>query len=174
MGMTRVLLVLALFGAPAAARAAAAKAPVRFVPGFLASMSVALRTEPFYASKVLAALDGQVREFPRPTPAAAVRLRDRITAGRSVARFNEELGQKPLDETRAAAILLANAMARPEQFREVADGLETLRAGLGAGVVRALGRIAQGTVPRSAHAVYTAKGGLDALFDGAPAPGLPR
>ncbi len=42
-----------------------------------------------------------------------------------------ELGREPLETTKAAALLLAEALTRPEQFREVLDGLEALKPGVG-------------------------------------------
>ncbi|UPT75358.1 MAG: hypothetical protein M0D55_06625 [Elusimicrobiota bacterium] len=90
-----------------------------------------------------------------------------------------------MEPQRAAAILLANALARPEQFREVLDGLESNKAGLGKHTAKLLRETSgtgdrrllaalreRGAVnPRGEASTYDRFGRLETLFDGAGASG---
>jgi hypothetical protein len=61
-----------------------------------------------------------------------------IGSGLEARPLREALGAEPMEPPRAAALLLAQAIARPEQFLEVLGGLEARQPGLGAHTARLL------------------------------------
>ena len=158
-----------------------------FVSRYLKAVSLALDSRPFYASKLLNSLDLHIREVAsRPRDAGGYLKGEIVGSGRSeipVARFNAELGRKPLEDANASALLLANALSRPDQFQEVLSGLETLAPGLGRRVteslksageiagadyraVASLRRLGETIKPHPEGLTYDSKGKLDLFFDG--------
>lgn len=148
----------------------AAPAPPPFVPNMLAAMSVSLQAQPFYGSMLLNSVDFQLKQIAyMPEARAAVYLKQEILGGsaspKDAASFVKRLGSEPLAQRQAGALLVANSKARPDQFRELLEGLERLRPGLG----RALQARLDGSfqIP-AAGAIYNRRGELETLFDGAP------
>lgn len=148
----RWLALLLLCAAPSSAQIFRARPAPAFVPAYLGAVSLSLQNDSFYASRLLGA-------------------------------FHEELGRVAAAPTpQAAAVLAANALARPDQFSEVVDGLEGLKPGLGARVTEALretpaaggsyavlGRLRElgRTVAAAAgDGTYDAAGKLRRFFDG--------
>lgn len=183
MGMKGALAILVLLSAAPASAQRIRTAPVEFVPSYLGSVSLSLRQDPFFASRLLGTFHAELAQVAAaPTPrAAAEGLKARIEGpGRQpLAQVAANLGTAPLTAERAAAVLAANALARPDQFREVASGLETLRPGLGARAVEALreapggqalmGRLRElgrQVVPQAEGSLYDATGALRRMFDG--------
>lgn len=174
-------LALALLSA-SAALAGPVAAP--FPQTFAGSVRVALTADPFYASRLVTGVDARVADVAKLTTAADVRKSLEASALGRAANADELkalLAQGKLDAPRAASLLVANALARPDQFREILDRLESVKPGLGArlaermsaadgtgdrGLIAAL-RAAGARKPQPANAIYTRDGRLDALFDGA-------
>ena len=110
-----------------------ARAEASFPADYLHSVALALNAEPFYASHLLNSFQAQVTVVAAFAAApAAVYLEKMATGDRgSLADLRASVGGGPLAPDVASALLLANSLVRPEQFREVMDGLETLKPGLG-------------------------------------------
>jgi hypothetical protein len=103
-------------------------------PGvYLGSVQLALEADPRYGSRLLDALDTHLQAVGVMTGPREVADYLEQSAGGSegVDSLRTALGREPLDTTKAAALLLADALARPEQFSEVLDGLEALKRGVG-------------------------------------------
>lgn len=130
-----------------------------FPGAYLGSISMASAADPFYASRFLDGLQVHVQAVAGLTaaPAVASYLEQAATAGQGVASLKPVLGAAPLDAPKASALLIANALARPEQFREVIDGLETFRPGLGKHAAQIL-KDAKGQGDRRVIAVLRAAG----------------
>jgi len=182
---------LAQTASAAGFRAAPVKAPAsfEFVPAFLGSMSLSLSERPFYASELLGAFDRQLSAIESlPDPDAVARtLQSGIEGGgrerKTMAGRAGEFGAAPVPSERAAAILAANALSRPDQFQRVVNGLEELQPGLGTrvsealresgrsagaqpGLVRLLRQAGETITPQITNGLYNAKGELERLFDG--------
>ncbi|MDE2490691.1 MAG: hypothetical protein KGM24_07570 [Elusimicrobia bacterium] len=169
---------------PAEPQAAAATG---FPGAYLNTISLSLAADPLYGSRFLDAMTVHVQTVCGMTAPAAVSgyLASAATdgAGDLKGYLAPILGRKPLDPPKAAALLVAEALAKPDQFREVVEGLETLKPGLGrhaAAILRAasgLGaadliaalRSAGRAAPRGAPLTYGRDGRFDRLFDGSPA-----
>jgi hypothetical protein len=195
--MRRSIVLAAVVGAfvpcAEASRFAAppAKAPanVNFVPSFLGSMSLSLRERPFYASELLGAFHSRLAAIETlPDPDSVARSLQAGIEGegkdrKSMKARAEELGAAAVPAERAAAILMANALTRPDQFQEVVNGLESVKPGLGSkvsatlrdaggtpgaspGLVRILRQVGSKIAPQITNGVYNAKGELERLFDG--------
>lgn len=181
--MKGALAVLLLLPAAPASAQRIRTAPVEFVPSYLGAVTLSLRHDPFFASRLLVAFQTELTQVAAaPTPrAAAEGLKARI-AGPERLPLTEvaaSLGNGPLAAERAAAVLAANALARPDQFRELASGLETLKPGLGTRAVEAMreapgGQAIMGRLrelgrqvrPQAVGALYDAGGDLRRMFDG--------
>lgn len=132
-----LVLAVALAVSPAAARPVGgadphAAAPTGFPGAYLGSVAISLREDPLYASRFLDAFDTHLRAVAVMTapPAVAAYLEQSSARGGDLNALRAELGRKPLDAPKAAALLIANALRRPEQFREILDGFERLKPGL--------------------------------------------
>ena len=187
-GVKRLAVLLLLLSSSAGAqqyRAAAVGVP--FVPAYLGSVALSLSADPFYASRLLNAFGAELaRVTAAPTPlSAAEGLKARIAGPAALAlpQVAKELGAKVLEPERAAAVLAANALARPDQFQEVVTGLSELKPGLGERVVESLreapparggspqvlGRLRElgrSVVPSPAGDYYDSSGHLRRFFDG--------
>lgn len=112
-----------------------------------------------------------------------------VGAGVSSARsLRDSLGTEVMEPQRAAALLLAHALSRPKQFREVVDGLEANCAGLGKQTAKLLRETSgpgdkkliailrkRGELkPRRGEAAYDRYGPLEKMFDGDGASGVAR
>lgn len=182
----RWLILLLACAAPSPAQVFRAPTAPAFVPAYLGSVSLSLQNDSFYASRLLGAFHAELgRVTAAPTPqAAAEGLKSRIggPANLSLPKVAAGLGAAALPAEQAAAVLAANALARPDQFSEVVDGLEGLKPGLGAritealreapaaggsyavlGKLRELGRT---VVAASGDGTYDATGSLRRFFDG--------
>lgn len=183
-------LAVVLGAAPAAAapvEAVETRAPSSFPADYLRSVSLSLSAQPFYASHFLNSFQAQldaVAALPA-APAAAAYLEKSATAGgSSLAALRATVGRGELSPETASALLIANSLVRPEQFREVMDGLETLKPGLGRhaaaalrgvrgpgnGKVLAALRAAGERRPQAEGLTYGPDGRWAMLFDGSPAP----
>lgn len=151
---------------------------------YLGMVSRSLAADPLFGSRLLDSFDLHLRSVAAMTAPRAVRDYLEIAvvgAGTSSpAALRASLGTEPMAPQRAAALLLAHALARPEQFREVLDGLESRKAGLGKHTARLL-REANGrgdrsllaalrargeANPRGQELTYDRFGQLDLMFDG--------
>ena len=177
-----------LFAGPAQANRFArvpVKAAPTFVPAFLGSMNLSLQQEEFYGSKLLNAFHQQVAAIETlPNPESVVQtLQAGIEDGKPMVKRAAELGKGVVPAERAAAILAANALSRPEQFQEVVNGLENLKPGLGKqvsnslansggtpgaqpGLVKILRQVGAKITPQITNGIYNSKGELERLFDG--------
>jgi len=161
--------------------------PTGFPGAYLGTVSLSLAEDPLYGSRLLDGMDLHLRSVGAMTVPRAVSdylensVMSALGGGRAApARLAATLGQEPLDSAKASALLIANALARPEQFREVLDGLEAIKPGLGKHAARLL-REAKGTGdknllkilraagdldPRGKMLTYGPSGRLDRVFDG--------
>jgi hypothetical protein len=186
--LTAALAVL-LFAPPcAAAPAVVAEARASAFPAeYLHSFSLSLESRPFYASMMLASFQTQLNAVAAipASPQAAEYLAKAATGGKvDVSGLRAVVGRAAISPETASALLIANSLTRPEQFREVMDGLEELKPGLGRHAASML-REASGSGDRRVLAALRAAGerrpeaegltyGPDGrwatLFDGSPAP----
>ena len=163
-----------------------ARAASGFPADYLRSVSLSIAAQPFYASQLLHSFQAQltaVAAIPA-APDAAKYLENAATGGKtSLAAMRAAVGREPLAPEKASAILIANSLARPDQFREVMDGLETLKTGLGRhaaaalrgvsgpgnGKVLAALRAAGERKPQGEGLTYGPDGRWATMFDGSPA-----
>lgn len=188
-------LILVLFCAVRASAGPAGPADAHAAPAtgysgaYLGMVSRSLAADPFFGSRMLDSFDLHLRSVAAMTAPKAVRDYLEIAvvgAGvSSPAALRASLGTEPMEPQRAAALLLAHALARPEQFREVLDGLEAQKAGLGKNTAKLLreanGRGDRGLLavlrargevkPRGKELTYDRFGQLDRMFDGGGADG---
>ncbi len=165
-----------------------------FPGAFVGSVGLSLQTQPLYGGMLLDSLDLHLRSVVsmRTPQAVSAYLVDAVVGTvaepkEAAARIRESLGREPMPAPRAAALLLANALARPDQFEEIVHGLETQRAGLGKHTARLLAHVEGGgdrrligrlnaigrrLKPRSDNAGYDRQGQLTSLFDGMRAFGI--
>ncbi|MDX6770996.1 MAG: hypothetical protein SF051_15800 [Elusimicrobiota bacterium] len=192
----RLLLLLLAASAQAGpvGRSGPVAAPTGFPGAFVGSVALSLQSQPLYGSMLLDSMDLHLRSVAvMRSPAAVKDYLVTAVAGTvaeprdAAARLRESLGREPMPAPRAAALLLANALARPDQFEEIAHGLETQRAGLGRHMARLLAEargegdrrliarlnaVGSSLKPRSETSIYDRAGQLQSLFDGSPAFGL--
>jgi hypothetical protein len=118
----------------------AASVAYSFPHAYLSSISLSLTADPFYASRLLNSFSAHVTAVSAlaAAPAAASYLAKEASGGGTLADAKASLGREALTPGAASAMLVANALARPDQFREVMDGLETLKPGLGRHAARIL------------------------------------
>jgi len=143
-------------------------APATGFPGaFLETLSLSMADDPRYGSRLLDGLDLHLRSVSSMTAPRAVSdylestVMSAIGGGRQGAdRLAAMLGQETMDPAKASALLIANALSRPDQFREVLEGLETLQPGLRKHAARLL-REAKGTGDKKLLKVLRAAGVLE-------------
>ncbi|MCR4293995.1 MAG: hypothetical protein NUW21_00560 [Elusimicrobia bacterium] len=152
---------------------------------YLGMVSRSLAADPLFGSRLLDSFDLHLRSVAAMTAPVAVKDYLEVAvigAGvSSASALKATLGKEPMEPQRAAALLLAHALARPKQFREVLEGLEARKAGLGKHTARLL-REANGQGDRTLLAALRARGEaepsgsgltydrfgqLDRMFDGA-------
>ncbi len=167
--MRSALFAALLAAAPAGAQFRAAPARVPFVPAYLGTVSLSMGSDPFYSSRLLNAFQDEVaRVAAAPTPLhAAEGLKARIEGPGRVAlpEVAKGLGVAPLEPARAAAVLAANALARPDQFQEVVSGLEAMKPGLGTRVADSLRALGRKVTVTPEPLTYDARGVINAFFD---------
>ena len=120
--------VRAFAGAVGAADAHAAAA-TGFPGAYVETLKSALRVDPLYATRLLDAFQSHLQAVAGMTGRRAVA--DYLEAAADMDTLDVALGREAILAPRAAALLLADALARPGQFRELLAGLETLQHGLG-------------------------------------------
>lgn len=122
-----------------------AASPTGFPGVYLGSVQLALADQARYGSRLLDALDTHLQAVCVMTSATEVAGYLEQSAGsEGVDSLRRALGREELDPLKAGALLLADALARPEQFREVLEGLESLQPGVGKHAAELL-RKARGT-----------------------------
>ncbi len=179
-----VLLAAARAAAGPAGSIDAHAAPATGYSGaFLGTVSMSLAADPFYGSRLLDSFELHLRSVSAMTTPPAVKdyLEVAVVGATTQQAVKAALGKEPMEPQRAAALMLAHALARPEQFHEVLEGLEAQKAGLGKQTSRLL-REANGTgdrrliaalrargenEPKGTPLTYDRFGQLDRLFDGA-------
>lgn len=183
-----LLVAASAWAGPAGPASGAAAHPTGFPGAFVGSVALSLRGQPLYGGMLLDSLDMHLRSvLSMRTPEAVREYLVSAVAGTvaeprlAAARIREGLGREPMPAPRAAALLLANALARPEQFEEVLNGLETERAGLGKHAAKLLAEargvgdrrliarlnaIGARLKPRSDASGYDRSGQLQSVFDG--------
>jgi hypothetical protein len=182
------VLALAVLCAVRAAAGPAGPVDAHAVPAtgysgaYLGTVSLSLASDPFYGSRLLDSFELHLRSVAAMTvPRAVTDYLEVAVVGASSARdVKASLGKEPMEPQRAAALLLAHALARPEQFHEVLDGLEARKAGLGKQTAKLLRetsgrgdrrliaalRARGAVVPKGSALTYDRFGQLDRLFDG--------
>ena len=185
--MRRVFALAALLSAsrvlagPSGAADQNAVSPTGFPGAYLGTVELSLRSDPRYGSRLLDALDEHLQAVGVMTGPREVADYLEQSAGGSdgVDSLRPALGREPLDTAKAAALLLADALSRPEQFRQVLDGLEGLKHGVGRHAAellrgaRGVGdkrlfsalRAAVARKPDEKQVSYIAEGQLTHLFD---------
>jgi 8-oxo-dGTP pyrophosphatase MutT (NUDIX family) len=110
-----------------------AAAATGFPGAFLGSVGLAVNGDENYAVNFLDALALHVKAAAVMTSKAELSAYlDQTTMGVEGPReLKKKLGRERLAPTKAAALVLSDALIRPEQFREVVAGLEALKSGLG-------------------------------------------
>lgn len=186
-----VFLALALFCAARAVAGPTGRVDPHAAPAtgysgaYLGMVSRSLAADPLFGSRLLDSFDLHLRSVAAMTAPVAVKDYLEVAvigAGvSSASALKASLGTEPMAPQRAAALLLAHALARPKQFREVLEGLEARKAGLGKHTARLL-REANGQGDRTLLAALRARGAaepsgsaltydrfgqLDRMFDGA-------
>ncbi|MFI5362867.1 MAG: hypothetical protein ACHQ49_12920 [Elusimicrobiota bacterium] len=104
-----------------------------FPGAFLETIALASTADARYGTLLLDAFDMHLQAVGVMTGPVEVGVYLEQSAGGSegVRSLRAALGRRPLEPTKAAALLLAEALARPDQFRELLDGLESRHHGLG-------------------------------------------
>lgn len=188
--MKGLLLILTLLCAVRAAAGPAGPIDAHAVPAtgysgaYLGSVGLSLAADPFYGSRLLDSFELHLRSVSAMTaPRAVADYLEVAVIGSgagSAKALRAALGNEPMDPQRAAALMLAHALARPKEFHEVLDGLEARRAGLGKHTAKLLREAsgpgdrrliaalrARGEIkPRGAALTYDRFGQLDRIFDG--------
>ena len=170
------------FAGPSGAGDPHAASATGFPGAYLGTVSLSLGADPRYGSRLLDALDTHLQAVGVMTGPQEVADYLEQSAGGSegVKSLRGALGREPLDTMKAAALLLADALSRPEQFREVLDGLESLKHGAGrhaAELLRGARGVGDKRLFAALHGVggrkrgektasYLADGRLTLLFDG--------
>jgi hypothetical protein len=135
--------------------------PTGFPGAFLGSVSLALADDPEYGSRLLDALDAHLRAVGVMTSRREVDdyLEQSAAGSEDVKVLRAALGREPLDAAKASALLLADALARPRQCREVLDGLDALKSGIGRQAASMM-RAARGAGDKKLFASLRAAGAL--------------
>lgn len=170
-------------------------APATGFPGaYLEMVARSLAADPRFAPRLLDSFELHLRAVAAMTAKVAVKdYLEMAVVGAGVSSaeaLRESLGTEPMEPQRAAALLLAHALSRPKQFREILDGLEANRAGLGKQTAKLLRETAGpgdkklikvlrtrgARKPRRRETAYDRYGPLEKMFDaaGARAGGPPR
>ena len=153
-----------------------------FPRAFLGTASLSLSGNPEYGGNLLDALAAHLKALAIMTSPreVAAYLEQSAIGGGELEDLRAALGPRALDAPKAAALLLADALARPDQFREILDGLERLQRGLGRRAASILRGVKGSGSPRLLEAlrnagarkphptlpIYGHDGRLDLLFDG--------
>ena len=188
--MKALLLILAVLGAVRAAAGPSGPIDAHAAPAtgysgaYLGTVGLSLASDPLYGSRLLDSFELHLRSVAAMTAPRAVSDYLEVAvigAGIGSAKaLRAALGKETMEPQRAAALLLAHALARPEEFQEVVDGLEARKAGLGKHTAKLLRETsgrgdrklisalrARGEIkPKGTALTYDRFGQLDRLFDG--------
>jgi hypothetical protein len=159
-----------------------------FVPGYVSSLRLSLKQDAFYASRFMGAFNQHLDHIaPMQDPQAiAVYLQDEITATQARSTLDDvaaKLGQDVLAARTASAVLLANALVRPDQAETVLVEMEKMVPawgqqaahsidetghwpGIAPGFARILNSTARAVRPAPHNVTYNSRGKLNGLFDG--------
>ena len=189
-GVKGLWLVLSVLCAVRASAGPAGRIDAHAVPAtgysgaYLGSVGLSLAADPFYGSRLLDSFELHLRSVAAMTaPRAVADYLEVAVIGSgagSAKALRAKLGNEPMDSQRAAALMLAHALARPKEFHEVLDGLAAQKAGLGKHTAKLLREAsgrgdrqliaalrARGEVdPKRAALTYDRFGQLDGIFDG--------
>ncbi|MEK7389293.1 MAG: hypothetical protein AAB036_06325 [Elusimicrobiota bacterium] len=161
-----------------------------FPASYLAMVEASLQADSSFGTRLLDGLEMHLRSVAAMTsPQAAADYLEITVLGEgmlSSLELRSSLGKKPMESQPASALLLAHALARPAQFQELLEGLESRRTGLGknaarllretkgSGDKRLIARL-RGQAEPSAQAVASDHrfGKLEPLFDAASVEGAP-
>jgi hypothetical protein len=162
-----------------------AAAPSTFPGDYVHSVSLSLTAQPFYASTFLNNFQAQLNAVAAlpSAPAAAAYLEKAAGGAAGFAALRASVGSSEIPAEKAAALLIANSLVRPDQFRAVMDGLETIKPGMGRhaatilsstsgpgnGKLIAALRAAGERRPRPEGLTYGPDGRWATMFDGSPA-----
>ena len=184
------LLVLASRAAAGPAGSTHAAPATGYSGAYLGTIGLSLDADPLYGSRLLDSFELHLRSVAAMTaPRAVADYLEVAVIGAggvsSAQALKASLGSEAMEPQRAAALLLAHALARPEQFHEVLDGLEARKAGLGKQTARLLRETegrgdkrliaalrARGALePKGKALTYDRFGQLDRVFDGSGSEG---
>lgn len=160
--MTSLILALALvspsLAGPIGVEDPHAAPPTGFPGAFVSAVSVSLAADKDYGDRFLDAVLAEMRTVCAMTSPEALSdsLEATIGGDEGLEAFRDTLGREPLIPSRAAAVFLAHALARPIQFRELLVRLETLQPGLERYSARLLQRAKGAGDPRLLAAVRDA------------------
>ena len=159
-------------------------------PGaYLGTVGLSLQADALYGSRLLDSFEMHLRSVAAMTsPRAVADYLEIAVIGAGVSSAKElraNLGLQRMEPQRAAALMLAHALARPEQFHEILDGLEVQKAGLGKQTAKLLREASgrgdrrliaalreRGAVdPKVSAVTYDRFGQLDRMFDGSGSDG---
>jgi len=157
------------------ARASQTETAQPFAPNFVAATRLSLANDPFYASRLLQSFDFHLTAVAASPDhkAAANYLAAQISGPLNIpmAKVAAGLGQSPMPEAQAAAMLAAGALAAPQQFNAAVSGLESLKPGLGTKLVESfrsmptLRKFAENLRLEPSGLTYNSKGKFDSLYD---------
>lgn len=137
-----MLCVVRAAAGPVGPSDAQAVAATGYSGAYLGSIGLSLAADPLYGSRLLDSFELHLRCVAAMTSPRAVTDYLEMTVigsgGRSAKELRAVLGKEPMDTQRAAALMLAHLLARPEAFQEVLGGLEARKAGLGAHMTKLL------------------------------------
>jgi len=121
------------FAGPVGAADPQNSSPTGFPGAYLGSAALALADDPTYGSRLLDAFDTHLQAVSVMTSPQEVYvyLEQSAAGSEDVKTLRAALGREPLDTVKASALLLADALTRPAQCREVLDELEGLKPGVG-------------------------------------------
>lgn len=155
-----------------------------FSGAYLRMVAKSIAEDPRFASRLLDSFELHLRAVAAMTAKVAVKdYLEMAVVGAGVSSpeaLRRSLGTEPMEPQRAAALLLAHALSRPRQFREILDGLDANRVGLGKQTAKLLRETAgtgdkkliailrkRGDVrPRRVEPAYDRYGPLEKMFDG--------
>lgn len=104
-----------------------------FPGAFITSTRLAMEDDSTFDSRLLDAMQLHLKSIAAMTVPSAIAnyLESASTGGQGLNFLREKLGKELLDPPKLAALVIADALFRPDQFDEIVVGLETVKAGLG-------------------------------------------
>jgi hypothetical protein len=131
-----------------------------FPGAFMGSFALSLADDARYGSRLLDALDEHLQAVGVMTGPREISDYLEQSAGGSdgVSALRASLGHEAVDPMKAGALLLADALARPGQLREILEDLESAKPGVGRHAAQLL-RAARGAGDKKLFAALHAAGG---------------